>query len=152
MPISTNSDWQPPGFLEKASNASAACPMIGNCLSYYIAQTHSRKFIESSTAKTAKRSILRRRYPRILGFASSYIDRYTAEKGMKPLMIPSCSRSQAATNGQRCARENRGSVLRMVMRWFDPGERLAVIERAGRPPSAYQPVHSSSWLPQGFSS
>lgn len=99
MPISTNSDLAAPGFLEKASNASAACPMIRKCLSYNIAQTHSRKFIESSTTKTAKRSILGRRYPRILGFASSYIDRYTGR--CDPKLFPIASSNQRSTKRSR---------------------------------------------------
>src|SRR5437667_12097667 len=62
-------------------------------------------------------------------------------------LIISCSRQQAATIHQRAELERRtvsGYVLRILMRWLDLEERLAVIQQEGDPPlTALQPVRPS---------
>ncbi len=59
-------------------------------------------------------------------------------------LIISCSREQAATIHQRAELERRtvsGYVLRILMRWLDLEERLAVRQQeAGRRLTAYHPV------------
>lgn len=62
-------------------------------------------------------------------------------------LIISCSRQQAATIHQRAELERRtvsGYVLRILMRWLDLEERLAVIQQeGGRLLTALQPVRPS---------